>query len=114
ADEAHQLVRVQGYSGENQNGFDALAQDHEEDEEEETDPRVATGEQADLRFNLALELAAGLHHEDDHGDDEDGSDQHDPAFENVLVPLEAGEHDSHSDRSGKSCGQGGVDRFAQI
>src|SRR5208337_3766435 len=75
ADEAHQLVRVQGYSGENQNGFDALAQDHEEDEEEETDPRVATGEQADLRFNLALERAAGLHHEDDHGDDEDGSDQ---------------------------------------
>ena len=114
ADEAHQLARVQGDGGKDQNGFDALAQHHQKDEQEEADPGVAAGEQSNLAFDLALELAAGLHHEDDHGDDEDGSDQHDPAFEDVLVPIEAREHDGHADRSGKSGGQSGIDGFAQI
>src|ERR1035441_6288020 len=114
ADEAHQLARVQGDGGEDQNGFGALAQDHEENEDEEADPCVAAGEQSNLAFDLAFELAAGLHHEHDHGDDEDGSDQHDPAFEDVLVQLEARDHDGHADRSGKSGGQISIDRFAQI
>src|SRR6266478_23928 len=99
ADEAHQLIRVQGYSRQNQNGFDTLSQHHKKDEEEEADPCVAAGEQADLAFDFSFELAPGSHHEDDHGDDEDGSDQHHPAFENVFVPVEAGEHDRHGDRS---------------
>src|SRR4029077_18760051 len=74
ADEAHQLVRVQGYGGEDQNGFDALAQHHKENKKEEAYPSIAPGEQADLAFDVAFELAAGPHHEHDHGDDEDGSD----------------------------------------
>ena len=114
ADEAHQLVRVQRHGGEDQNGFDALTQHHQEDEEEEADPGVATGEQSYLAFDFSFELAAGLHHEDDHGDDENGSDQHHPAFKDVLVPVEAGEHDGDGDRSGKSRAEGGVDRLAQI
>ena len=114
ADETEQLARVQRDGGEDQNGFDALAQHHQEDEQEEADPGVVAGEQADFAFDLALELAAGLHHEDDHGHDEDGGDQHDPAFENVLVPIQAGEQDSNADRSGKGGGEGGIDGFAQI
>jgi len=52
----HQLVRIQGYSRQNQNGFDTLAQHHEEDEEEEADPCIAAGEQADLAFDFSLSL----------------------------------------------------------
>jgi hypothetical protein len=114
ADEAHQLARIQRYGGEDENGFGALTHDHEEDKEEEADPGVATGEQSDLAFDVAFELAAGLHHEDDHGDDEDGGDQHDPAFEDVFVQFVTREHDGHANRSRKSRCQGGVDRFAQI
>ena len=114
ADKAHQLIRIQRYGGEDQNGFDALPQHHQKDEEEEADPCISPGKQADLAFDFSFEPAAGLHHEDDHGDNENGGNQHDPAFKDVLVPVEAREHDGHGDRSGKSCGQGGVDGFAQI
>src|ERR1019366_8354380 len=114
ADEAHQFGRVKGDGGKDKNGFHALAQDHQEDEEEEADPGVFTREEADFAFNLALKLAAGLHHENDHGDDEDGGHQHDPAFEDVLIPVEAGEDDGECDGAGKGGGESGIDGFAQV
>ena len=76
--------------------------------------RVASGQEADLAFDLALELAACLHHENDHGDDEEGGGQHDPAFENVLIPAGTGKQNGHPDAADKGRDQGGIDGFAQL
>ncbi len=106
ADEAHQFGRVQGDGGQQKNGFGALAQNHQEDEQEEADPRVAASQKAELAFDFALHFASRLHHEDDHGDDEDGGDEHDPAFEDVFVKLETRENDGDADGSDKGGGRG--------
>ena len=72
------------------------------------------GQEADFAFNLSLKRSACLHHENDHGDDEEGGNQHDPAFENVLVPLGARQQDGNADAADEGGDQGGEDRFAQF
>ena len=45
-------------------------------------------------------------HEPDHADDEGGGDEHDPAFEDVLVEVEVGDDDGDADAGG----DGGAER----
>src|SRR5439155_983974 len=86
SEEAHQLGRVERDGGKDQNGFGALAQHHQENEDEQAEPGVVAGQQTDFAFDLSLELAPRFHHEDDHGEDEEGGNQHDPAFKDMTPP----------------------------
>ena len=72
------------------------------------------GEEADFAFNFSFEFAAGLHHENDHGDNEDRGGQHDPAFENIFVQIEPGNHDGQTNGAGKGGAERGIDRLAQV
>ena len=68
----------------------------------------------DLALDLALHLAPRLHHENNHGDDEEGGDQHDPAFEDVFVQMSAGDDDGYADAAKKSRGQRRIHGLAQF
>src|SRR6202035_4532577 len=99
--EAEQLGGIQRDRSQDEDGFHTLAQDHEEDEEEQPEGRILSGKKAHFAFNVTFKRAAGLHHENDYGDDEKGRRQHDPAFEYVLIPMGAGEQDSDADTAYK-------------
>ncbi len=95
--ETEQFGGIQRYRPQDEDGFNAFAQHHQEDKQKQAEGSVLSGQRTDLALNLAFERPAGFHHEDDHGDDEEGRCQHDPAFEDVLVPLSAGEQDGDAD-----------------
>src|SRR5580700_1273099 len=114
AEETKQFSRVQRNRGENEDGFYAFPQDHQKYECKKSKPRVAPRQQPNFALDLTLELPAGLHHENDHGDDEEGSSQHDPAFENVLIPASAGEQGCDPEAANEGGDQCGVDGFAQL
>src|SRR5882762_7643624 len=114
SEEAHQFGRVERDGGKDQDGFDALAQHHQENEDEQAEPGVVSRQQADFSLDFSLELAARLHHEDDHGDDEEGGDEHDPAFEDVLVQVGAGDHHGHGNAAEESRAQRSVNGLAQF
>ena len=112
--EAHQFGAVEAHGGEDQHRFHALAQDHEENKGKQSQARALGRQVADFTLDLALQLATGAHHEDDHGDDENGRQQHDPAFEDVLVQIHAREDDGHGDACGGGGAQRNVDGLAQV
>src|SRR5438445_422549 len=81
-------------------------------EQEQAEPSILAREYSDLAFDLALEPAPRLHHENDHGYDEKCRCQHNPAFENVLVPVAPGKQNRDSDAANKSGNQSGIHRLA--
>ena len=68
----------------------------------------------DLAFNFALQFPARPHHENHHGDDEEGGDQHDPAFENVFIPVQPGDQDGDPNASQKRGRQRRINGLAQV
>jgi hypothetical protein len=98
--------------GEDENGLHALAENHQEHKQEQADARALRSEIVEFAFDLALQFAAGAHHEDDHGDHKEGSHQHDPAFDDVFVQIQTGYDDSHSNRAEKGRAQSGIDGAA--
>ncbi len=97
-----------------EDGFDALAQDHQENEQKQAEGGIAAGQEADFAFDLSLKRAARLHHENDHADDEESGDQHDPAFENVLIPVAARQQDGDPNAADEGGKQSRKDGFAQF
>src|ERR1043166_2626868 len=89
--------------------------DHEEDESEQPPFRPAVRCQgADFAFNLALQLAGGAHHENDHADNENGSHQHDPAFHLILIDGSVRKRDCACDAAYQSGYQSIIDGAAQV
>ena len=82
--------------------------------DEQAEPGVVARQQPDLAFDFALHLAPRLHHENHHGDDEEGGHQHDPAFEHVFVQVSAGNDDGHANAAAESRDQRRIDGLAQI
>src|SRR6476469_5683923 len=58
AQETEQFGRVQGYSSQDQDGFNPFSQDHQKYEEEEAESGVAASQEADFAFNLPFKAAA--------------------------------------------------------
>src|SRR5207245_11762468 len=67
-----------------------------------------------LGLNFALQAAGGAHHEDDHADGEDGGNQHDPAFEDILIKLDTRDGNCHGNTCHKGGYQGNVNHPAQL
>jgi len=103
ASKAEEFGGIEGDGGEDQDSFDAFAEDEQEYEEKEADMRravVAAGELGNFGFDLAFHGACRLVHEPDHAHHEDGSGEHDPAFDDVGVEVEVGDDDSDTDAGG--------------
>ena len=94
--------------------FRAFSQHYQKDENEKSEPGVVSRQQADFSLDFTLQLAAGLHHEDDHRDHEEGRDQHDPAFEDVLVQVRAGDNDGDANAAQESGRERRIHSFAQF
>src|SRR5208337_3850202 len=114
AEKTDQFAGIQRHRGEDEHRLCALAQHHQKDERKQSQPGVLAGQQAHFVFNLALQLAAGFHHKNDHGDDKESRGQHHPAFENVFVEVGAGQKDSAADAAQEGRNQSGVDSLAEL
>ncbi len=53
-------------------------------------------------------------HEPDHGEDEDGGGEHDPALEDVGVEVEAGDDDGYGDAGSDGGGESGEDGALEL
>ena len=91
AGEAEDFAGVKGNGGEDEDGFDAFAEDEEKDEEEETEFGGAADEIGDFSLDVAFEGAGGSVHEPDDADNESGGSEHDPAFKDVGIEVGAGD-----------------------
>ena len=103
AGEGEQLGGVEGDGGEDQDGFDALADNQQKDEEEESklrDAGVTLCVAGDLGFNVTLHRTGGAVHEPDHAHDKSSGGQHDPAFDDVGVEVQVSHQDSNGDGGG--------------
>ena len=107
AGEGEQLGGVERDGGEDEDGLDAFAKDEEEDEEEEAEAGDAlfAGVGGYFGFDLALHGTGGAAHEPDHADDEDGGGEHDPAFDDVGVDVEAGDDGGYGYGGSDGCGE---------
>ena len=72
------------------------------------------GQRFKLAFNFSLHLLASAHHEDDHGDDEEGRRQHDPALNDVFVEVQTRDQDGNANAAHERCPQGCKDGFPEV
>ena len=114
AKKTEQGTRIEGYAGQDQDCLRSLAQDHEKNKKKDAELRAASSEGSELALDLTFQLFPCPHHENDHGDDEESCGQHDPAFKNIFVELQAGEQDGAANAGQKSGAEGGEDRAAEI
>src|ERR1035438_1848628 len=75
-------------SGEHEDGFDALAEDHQEDEKEDAPAAGGATSLLQLSFNFAFHAARVAVHPEHHGEHEDGADEQGPALVSVLAEAQ--------------------------
>ena len=112
--EAEDLGGVERDGGEDEDGFDAFAEDEEEDEEEEAEFGGVFDELGDLAFDVTFEGSGGLVHEPDHADDECGCGEHDPALKDVGVDVGAGDDDGGGDAGSDGGAESPEDGFLEF
>ncbi len=115
AKETHEFGGIKTYTGEDDDRLYAFAKDHEEDKGKQAPFGTAVGcQRPDFGFDLAFELAGRAHHENDHGDHEQGSHQHDPAFYFVFIDGQVGQDHAAGDASQQGSDKSGIDGLAQV
>src|SRR5258707_14266521 len=114
SEEAHQFGRVKRNGREDEDGLRTLAQHHQKNEQKESEPGVLARQQTDFAFDFALQLASRPHHENDHGDDEEGGDQHDPAFKDIFIQVGAGDDYGDGNAAHERSDERGIDGLAQF
>ncbi len=98
AREAHNLCRVQRDGRQDKDRLNTFAQDEQEDEEEEASGVGFFERLGDFSFDFTLHGFGCLVHEPDHGNDEGGGGEHDPAFEDIGIEVGASDDDGAEDR----------------
>ena len=112
AHRGHNPLGVQTECAEEQHRFHALAEDHQENEEEDA-PLAArlTAAGAELRLDFRLQVLAVPIHPDDHAEDEYRADQHRPAAIGFLSEIQLckdiGGNETRDRRGSQSAVDGG-------
>ena len=110
-----QFARIQRHGGENQNGFNALAQHHEKDEEEKADPAHRRGRTGRPSISISpLSLRPVFIMKTIMVTTKTAATSMTQPSKMSSFSLKRESDNGHADRSGKSRGQSGIDRFAQI
>src|SRR5580658_726944 len=94
--------------GKHENGLHALAEDHQEDEQEDAPAAAGTAPLLQLSFNFAFHAARMAVHPDHHREDEDGANEQGPALIGVLAEAQAGEQPGEGKASNNSASEGPV------